>query len=209
MGGEAIPQQGGLLAAQEAAQLAQDLDEGIGVVVAGGDVEGELGATTADAITDRSGHRRLLPVERVGQRRWLAAWRPGAAHVRGQAERAFVEEDQTGSAPLGVCRICGQRSLTQRSIAAWSRSAARRLGRCTVQPSRWRSSAHTCAGWWRTPVSRLMTSAIRSRVHSSPVNPFAVAPSAGPAQRWRAGYPTAVVRGRSVRGCAGHRCRRP
>jgi hypothetical protein len=93
---------------------------------------------------------------------------------QGQAERTHVEEDQACSAPLGVCRIRGQRSLTtQRSIAAWSRSAARRLGRWTVQPSRWCSSAHTQAGWWRTPVSRSITTPMRSRVHSSPVNPFA------------------------------------
>jgi hypothetical protein len=35
--------------------------------------------------------------------------------------------------------------LTHRSIAAWSRSAARRTGRCTLHPIRWRSSAHTQA----------------------------------------------------------------
>ena len=33
-----------------------------------------------------------------------------------------------GSAPLGVCLIAGHRSSTQRSMAAWSRSAARRPG---------------------------------------------------------------------------------
>jgi hypothetical protein len=61
--------------------------------------------------------------------------------------------------------------MAARPTAAW------RLGHWTVQPSRWRSSAHTCAGWWRTPVSRSMTMAIRPTVRSSPVNPLAVAPS--------------------------------
>jgi hypothetical protein len=78
---------------------------------------------------------------------------------------------------LGVCLIAGQRSLTQRSMAAWSRSAARRTGRCTLQPSRWCNSAHTQAGWCCTPVSRSITVAMRSRVPNPPVNPLAVAPS--------------------------------
>jgi hypothetical protein len=69
---------------------------------------------------------------------------------------------------LTVCLMAGQHSLTQRSMAAWSRSAARRLSRWTVQPRRWCSSAHTQAGWCWTPVSRSMTSAMRSSVHSSP-----------------------------------------
>ena len=142
-----VPQQRGLLPTQEATQLGQDLDQGVGVVVAGLEVEGELGAAAADAVAQRGRHRRLLPVEPVLEHRRVADRRPGAAHVRGQAERGLVEEDQAGSASLGVCRIRGHRSLTQRSMAAWSRSAARRTGRWTLQPSRWRSSAHTQAGW--------------------------------------------------------------
>ena len=61
--------------------------------------------------------------------------RPAAADVGSQAERGLVEEDQTGSAPLGVCLICGQRSLTQRSIASWSRSAARRWAAAHSSPA--------------------------------------------------------------------------
>ena len=103
------------------------------------------------------------------------------------------------------CLILGHRSLTQRSIAAWSRSAARRLGRWTVQPSRWSSSAHTQAGWWRTPVRRSITVATRSRVHSSPTNPCAVAPPAGPAQPGRAGSPTASAETPSWRATSARR----
>jgi hypothetical protein len=147
VGGQPVPEQGGFLATEEAAQLRKDLDEGFSVVVAGGDVEGQLGAAAAHPVAERGRHGGLLPVERVGQGGWLATRCPAAADVRGQAERGLVEEDQAGSAPLGVCRIRGQRSSTQRSIAAWSRSAARRTGRCTLQPSRWRSSAHAQAGW--------------------------------------------------------------
>jgi hypothetical protein len=38
---------------RKAAQLAEHLDEGVGVVVARLDVEGELGATAADAVAER------------------------------------------------------------------------------------------------------------------------------------------------------------
>jgi hypothetical protein len=116
------------------------------------------------------GRRRGLSVERVRQRWRLALWCPAAADVRGQARRALVEEDQTGSAPVGVCLIRGQSFLIQRSMASWSRSAARRTGRWTLQPSRSCSSAHTQAGLWRTPVSRSITVATRSTLDSSPVN---------------------------------------
>jgi hypothetical protein len=61
-------------------------------------------------------------------------------------------------------------------MAAWSRSAARRRGRCTLQPSRWCRIAQRWAGWWRNPVSRSITSAMRSKVHSWPANPLATAP---------------------------------
>jgi len=79
--GQAIPPQRGLLAAQDAAQLAQDLDQAVGVVAAGRDVEAALGAATSYAIAERRRHGRLLPVERVGQCRWLAARRPAPAHL--------------------------------------------------------------------------------------------------------------------------------
>ena len=44
-------------------------------------------AATPDAVAQRRRHGSLLPVERVDQRRGLAPGRPGAAHIRGQAER--------------------------------------------------------------------------------------------------------------------------
>jgi hypothetical protein len=112
VGGQAVPQQGCLLPTKEATQLAKDLDQGIGVVVAGGDMEGQLGPTATDAVAQRGRHRGLLPVERVHQDWRLALGCPAAADIRGQAERGLVEEDQAGSAPLGVCRIRGQSCLT-------------------------------------------------------------------------------------------------
>ena len=128
--------------------------------------------------------------------RRLASGRPAPADVRGQAERGLVEEDQTGSAPLGVCRIRGQSSLTQRSIAAWSRSAARRLGRCTLQPSRWRSSAHTYAGWWLDPGQPLDHQRDPLQGPQLPDEPVGAGPlEQGLLDWWRAGRPTAVGAG--------------
>src|SRR5207247_1581696 len=85
---------------------------------ADGRAEAELGAATADAVAQPGRRRGLVPLERVHQHRRPAARRPGPAYVRGQAERGLVEEGRTGAAPLGVCLIAGQRSLTQRSLAA-------------------------------------------------------------------------------------------
>jgi hypothetical protein len=49
MGWQPVPQQRGLLPAEEATQPAQDLDQALGVVVASRDVEAQLGTTTAHA----------------------------------------------------------------------------------------------------------------------------------------------------------------
>jgi hypothetical protein len=102
-----------------------------------------------------SSHQRsTLPTSRTGARsvcRTQPASRPCECSPTRRLRAPSLPQDPNrrvplGSAPLGVCRIRGQSSATQRSIAAWSRSAARRVGRCTLQPSRWCSSAHTCAG---------------------------------------------------------------
>jgi hypothetical protein len=53
VGGQAVPQQRGLLAAEKAAQLAERADQGVGVVVARLDMEGELGAAAAVAVALR------------------------------------------------------------------------------------------------------------------------------------------------------------
>jgi hypothetical protein len=47
---QVVPQQHGLLPAQEFPQLLEDLDQLLGVVVARGEVEGELGAAAFDAV---------------------------------------------------------------------------------------------------------------------------------------------------------------
>lgn len=73
----------------------------------------------------------LLP---VAQQRRVAAWRPGAPHARRQLESRFVKEDEVGPQPSGVFFTLGQSRLFQRSIAASSRSSARRSGFWALQP---------------------------------------------------------------------------
>jgi hypothetical protein len=51
--GSLSPEQGRLLTAEEPSQLAEHLDQAVGVVVAGRDVEGKLGTAAADAVADR------------------------------------------------------------------------------------------------------------------------------------------------------------
>jgi hypothetical protein len=53
VGGQAVPQQRGLLAAEKAAQRTKDVDQAVGVVVARLDMEGELGAAAAVAVALR------------------------------------------------------------------------------------------------------------------------------------------------------------
>jgi len=72
-----------------------------------------------------------LPVSQV---RGLAARRPGARDRRGQLEARLVDEDEIGPQPKRVFFTWGQRTRFQRSIAASSRSRARRSGFWQLQP---------------------------------------------------------------------------
>ena len=114
VGGQPVPQQRRLLPRQGSVAAPQGLRSGCRCRTCPRGHGRPARAATADAVADRGGHRGLLPVERVGQRRRLAPGRPGRAHIGGQAERALVE-DQAGPAPVGVCLIRGQSSATQRS----------------------------------------------------------------------------------------------
>jgi hypothetical protein len=58
-----LPQQGGFLPAEEPSQLAEDLDQAVGVVVAGRDVKGELGAAAVYALAEGGRHRGLLQLD--------------------------------------------------------------------------------------------------------------------------------------------------
>ena len=69
----------------------------------------------------------------------LAPGAPAAPQPGGHQEAALVQEDQPGPQRGRFFLTRGHSSLTQRWMRASSRSAARRWGRCGVQPSARRS----------------------------------------------------------------------
>ena len=113
----------------------------------------------------------------MGQHRRLAAWRPGTADYGQQRESAVVLEADPRPCSSGPLLIRGQSFLIHCSIACWSRSAARRAGRCRVQPSRWRRISQVCDGEYRTPVTCSITWLMRASVHMSVPNPWAFGPA--------------------------------
>ena len=56
-------------------------------------------------------------------------------HRRALRERALVQKHQPSVHARSVFFTCGQRPRTQRRMAAWLRSRARRSGRWRLQPS--------------------------------------------------------------------------
>ena len=86
--------------------------------------------------------RQRLPVEVILQDRGLPSRRPGPHPVRAFAEPTLVYEDDRSALPRGVFLSAGQRFSFQRRIACSSRSTARPIGLCTLQP-RSRRMRHT------------------------------------------------------------------
>lgn len=81
-------------------------------------------------------HRDLAAMTaNVPQHRRLSAPAPGAAHDGQQEQPTFVDEDQPCAQAVGFFLMRGQSCLIQRRIPSSSRSQARRVGRCGVQPS--------------------------------------------------------------------------
>lgn len=94
----------------------------------------ELAVTPARAERERGDGRDpvvLIPVTQQGR---VTPWRPGAPDAGRQLEARFVEEDDVGAQPRGVFFTRGQSRFFQRSIAASSRSSARRSGFWALQP---------------------------------------------------------------------------
>ncbi len=83
-------------------------------------------------------YRDLAPrAAPLHQHRGLSTGRPGATYERRHQEARFVDEDE-GRVPMrGVFFTRGQSSLIQRAMAASSRSTARRVGFCGLQPRAW------------------------------------------------------------------------
>lgn len=96
---------------------------------------------TPHAVPARRNHERrddrhFLPrPTALVEDRCLAAGRPGAAHERRDQDAGLINEDQRGLAARGVFFTTGQRSFTHWAIAASSRSIARRVGCCGLQPN--------------------------------------------------------------------------
>ena len=123
-----------------------------------------------------AGHRQPLPAAAdMGQDGRFPPRRPRSADDGLLREATFVLEDDPGPSAPGVFFSCRQRRVFQVLIACSSRSRARRVGRCSDQPSP-RSSRQTWPGWWRTRVSRSITSATRGKVQRSVLNPCARGP---------------------------------
>jgi len=70
----------------------------------------------------------------VPQHRGPSARAPRASHHGQQEQPAFVDEDEPRSQAVGFFLMRGQSCLIQRRIPSSSRSQARRMGRCGVQP---------------------------------------------------------------------------
>jgi hypothetical protein len=84
----------------------------------------------------RGDHRDFPAVAAdVPQDRGLSSGTPRAAHHGQQEQAAFIDEDQPRVQAVGFFLMRGQSCLTQRRIPSSSRSQARRMGRCGVQPS--------------------------------------------------------------------------
>src|SRR5947207_15016304 len=111
------------------------------------------------------------------QERGLPARVVRADRGRQQVAAGIVDPEDQPALFLGTLFRVGQRSAYQAAMAASSRWVARRIGRCTLQPTA-RSSRLTWAGWYRTPNSCSMTVATRAVVQTSPAKPYASAPRA-------------------------------
>jgi hypothetical protein len=98
----------------------------------------EIQADGAPLAADAEGgdHRNLSAVPAdVPEHRRASARSPGAPHHGQQKQPAFVDENQPRAQPVSFFLMRGQSCLTQRRISSSSRSQARRMGRCGVQPS--------------------------------------------------------------------------
>ena len=144
---QAVPDERHLGPIEVVAQLEEELHEQLVVVGPGGQAEDEGGIRGVGAEAQSRGHRQALPMGEAVLHHWRTAPAgPGGPDARDQAEAALVLEDDPRVPGPGVFFTLGQRSFTQRSMAASSRSTTRRAGRWRLQPI-WRSTRQTCPGW--------------------------------------------------------------
>ena len=105
-------------------------------VATGPDRKVECDPATPRRHRQRPDDRGLLSVTSgLRQDRRLAARGPGPAHERCEEEPTLIQEDDVRVQPPRFFLMRGQSTLTQRRIAASSRSRAWRSGFCGVQPN--------------------------------------------------------------------------
>jgi len=139
-------------------------------------VKEEPGPAPIPTEGQRASDRQALPIAaHMRQDGRVPPRRPRSADDGLLREATFVLEDDPGPAAPGVFFSCSPRRVFQVSIARSFRSRARRVGRCSDQPSL-RSSRQTWPGWCRTRVSCSMTAATRGKVQRSVLNPWARGP---------------------------------
>lgn len=120
-----------------ASEISHELCEPLAIDVAfGPDGEMERDATSSWRHRQCANDRRLLSVASRLRKDWrLPTRRPGSAHERCEEQPALIEKDNVRVQPLRFFLMRGQSTLTQRRIAASSRSRAWRSGFCGVQPN--------------------------------------------------------------------------
>lgn len=124
----------------------QEPDDVLGTNGSGHQAEEEPRATSVRRVRNGADRRKMLPVaEAVPQDGRLPPRRPGPLDRGTLREAALVDEDERCGLGRGVFFTAGQVVLTQRSIAASSRSRARVVGFCRDQPC-FRSNRHTWPG---------------------------------------------------------------
>jgi hypothetical protein len=144
VGGQPVPHQRRLLPAEEAAQLAQRLDEGVGVVGVVLLVEAHGRAAAQRAVADRRCHRCALPPEVVADDGGVPAGRPGPADHRQQRGATFVPEHDHRPSAAGVA--ADPKASPQPPSGQWpARRARPRGGRGDAAASPCGAAASRCA----------------------------------------------------------------
>jgi hypothetical protein len=176
MSGQPVPDQDDRLSREMPLEVPQEGDQRAIGVAARLCLKEEPGAAPIPSEGQRAGNRQPLPVAAdMRQDGRFPPRRPRSADDGLLREAAFVLEDDPGPSAPGVFFSCSQRRVFQVSIACSFRSRARRVGRCSDQPSP-RSTRQTWPGWCRTRVSRSISSATRGKVQRSVLNPCARGP---------------------------------
>lgn len=123
-------------AVQMAAERFEEMADRFAVVIGiGQEAEVAAHAVSMWRNRERGNDRHLAPrTPALDEDRGLAARRPTAPHERGHQEPRFIAEEESRPAAGSVFFTRGHSCLSQRRIAASSRSSARRAGFCALHP---------------------------------------------------------------------------